>query len=771
MNGKAGKSPLAELARNVVDGLERTERIVLSGHVQGVGFRPFVYRLAKQHGLTGRVRNQLGEVEVLATGPAAELIRFEQDLIDRSPPLSKPAIDSVDIIGYRHFDAFEISESSVSAEARIFVPQDFFMCDECRAELHDPGDRRHRYPFINCTQCGPRYTLIESLPYDRPNTSMAGFPLCPDCEREYQDPANRRFHAEPVACPACGPQLSFHDKEDGFLATRDAALDAALDKLHHGHIIAVKGVGGYHLMCDARDYTVVDELRWRKHRPAKPLAVMFPLEGADGLDRVRQYADLTTGEAALLSSPARPIVLVGKNGNNDLARNVAPGLAELGVFLPYSPLHALLLDSFNAPLVATSANISGEPVLTDNDEVESRIAKVVDAFLHHDRPIVRPADDPVYRRIGGSMHPLRIGRGCAPVEIELPWTQQVPTLAVGGHMKGTVALSWDDRVVVSPHIGEMDSPRSLRVFEQVANDLQHLYGVTAERIVCDAHPGYTTHRWARRQPLPVELAWHHAAHASAVAAELGITKRQLVFTWDGVGLGEDGTLWGGEALLGQPGDWRRVCSLRTFRLPGGDKAGREPWRSAAAMHWACDKQWADCPDQNGLAYRAWQKNLNCVETSAAGRVFDAAAALILGKTQVSFEAEGPMHLEALCQGPAPPVSLPIGRDAAGIWRADWRPLLRMLDDKSRSSASRAAIFHSSMAQLVLVQARAVRDEHGVAVVGLSGGVFQNRVLTDQVIELLRGDGFEVLLPNILPVNDAGLSFGQAAELAARDNRE
>lgn len=761
---------MAELARNVVDGLERTERIVLSGHVQGVGFRPFVYRLAKQHGLTGHVRNQLGEVEVVATGPAAELIRFERDLVDRSPPLSKPAIDSVDVIEYEHFDAFEISESAVGDTPRIFVPQDFFMCDDCRAEMHDPGDRRYGYPFVNCTQCGPRYTLIEALPYDRPNTSMAAFPLCPDCEKEYRDPADRRFHAEPVACPACGPQLEFHNKKDGFLVTREEALEEALEKLRHGHIIAVKGIGGYHLMCDARDYTVVDELRWRKHRPAKPLAVMFPLEGEDGLDRVRQYADLTTGEEALLSSPSRPIVLVSKNGNNDLARNVAPGLAELGVFLPYSPLHTLLLNRFDAPLVATSANISGEPVLTDNDEVESRIGNVADAFLHHNRPIVRPADDPVYRRVGGAMRPIRIGRGCAPVETGLPWSQDVPTLAVGGHMKGTVALSWDDRVVVSPHIGEMDSPRSLAVFEQVAKDLQELYGVTAERIVCDAHPGYTTHRWARRQDLPVNVVWHHAAHASALAAELESDERQLVFTWDGVGLGEDGTLWGGEALLGRPGEWQRVCSLRTFRLPGGDKAGREPWRSAAAMHWACDKQWAACPDIDGLAYAAWRKDINCVETSAVGRVFDAAAALVLGRTHVSFEAEGPMHLEALCKEAAAPVALPQMKDDEGTWRADWRPLLRLLADGSFRQSARAEIFHASMAHLVLEQARAVREERGVSIVGLSGGVFQNRVLTDQVIALLRGAGFEVLLPSILPVNDAGLSFGQAAEMAARDNR-
>jgi hydrogenase maturation protein HypF len=317
----------------------------------------------------------------------------------------------------------------------------------------------------------------------------------------------------------------------------------------------------------------------------------------------------------------------------------------------------------------------------------------------------------------------------------------------------------------------MDSPRSLGVFEQVAADLQDLYGARARRIVCDAHPGYTTHRWARRQDLPVEVVWHHEAHASAVAAEFRHNEPMLVFTWDGVGLGPDGTAWGGEALLGTAGAWQRVCSLRTFRLPGGDKAGREPWRSAAAMHWACGKDWAACPDSERLAQSAWHKNLNCVETSAAGRVFDAAAAIVLDTQYVSFEAEGPMHLEALCQGSAAPVHMPLERDAEGVWRGDWRPLLRMLGDQCRSRALRAEIFHSSMAHLLLDQAQAVRDEHGVAVVGLGGGVFQNRTLTDQAIELLNAAGFEVLLPKILPVNDAGLSFGQAAELAARDNRK
>jgi len=760
---------LAELARHVVRSKEYSQRFVLSGHVQGVGFRPFVYRLARKHGLTGHVQNQLGEVEVVASGSANALAQFEHDLIEKSPPLSRPSIDVVELIDYEEFDGFEISQSSAEADASIFVPQDFFMCDDCREELYDPSDRRYRYPFINCTQCGPRYTLIEALPYDRPNTSMAEFPLCDDCEKEYLDPANRRFHAEPVACPACGPQLSFFDKENASTVLAEDALQAALGKLRDGCIIAVKGIGGYHLMCDARDYASVDDLRWRKHRPSKPLAVMFPLAGDDGLDVVRKYADLSPEEAEMLASPGRPIVLTKKNGNNNLARNVATGLSEIGSFLPYSPLHALLLEEFGAPLVATSANISGEPVLTDNEEAHARISNVVDGFLHHDRSIVRPADDPVYRRIAGKMRPIRIGRGGAPVEMNLPWQQSSPVLAVGGHMKGTVALSWDDRVVVSPHIGEMDSPRSLAVFEQVAQDLQDLYGVQATRIVCDAHPGYTTHRWAREQTLPVEHVWHHEAHASAVAAECQLLEQSLIFTWDGVGLGDDGTLWGGEALLGRPGAWRRICSLRPFNLPGGDRAGREPWRSAAAMHWACNKEWTGCPDTDGLAFRAWQQNINCPETSAAGRVFDAAAALILGTTHASFEAEGPMLLEALCEDSAVPVSMSLQKDEVGIWRSDWRPLLRMLTDECRSPALRAGIFHSSMAYLVLEQAQTVRDEHGVNQIGLSGGVFQNRILTEQVIDLLGGDGFDVQLPQVLPVNDAALSFGQAAELAARES--
>ena len=756
---------VAEPASNAGDAIAR--RIRLQGHVQGVGFRPFVYRLALEHGIVGHVQNQLGEVEVLALGAADSIDAFMRDLVERAPPLSSPSVAEVEAVFAVAADAFEIIDSLASADAQVFVPPDYFMCDDCKRELEDPSDRRHAYPFINCTQCGPRYTLIEALPYDRPNTSMSGFPLCPDCETEYLDPANRRFHAEPVACAACGPQVSFEERDDDIVNDTARALERAVEKIRAGYIVAVKGVGGYHLVCDARNDSAVARLRDRKRRPDKPLAVMVPVAGDDGLDGVRDYVEMTPDEAAMVSGPIRPIVLATRRGGG-LADNIAPGLDEIGVFLPYSPLHQLLLNAFGGPVVATSGNISGEPVLTDNAEASTRLRPVADGFLQHNRPIVRPADDPVYRRIAGDVRPLRIGRGCAPRELTIPWRQAEPLLAVGGHMKGTVALSWDRRVVVSPHIGEMDSPRSLDVFERVASDLQALYGVAARRVACDAHPGYTTHRWAQRQDLPLETVWHHDAHASAVAAELDLSGDWLMFAWDGVGLGRDGTLWGGEALLGRPGNWRRFASLRTFRLPGGDKAGREPWRSAAALHWECGREWTAAPDVDGMAKAAWDSDLNCPTTSAAGRLFDAAAAVVCDLPIASFEAQGPMMLEALCRKPVDAIELPLTACADGVLRTDWEPLLGMLADRTMEPALRAETFHASIASAILRQAEVARSQHEIAQVGMCGGVFQNRFLAEQTMGLLRKAGFDVYLPRLLPGNDASLSYGQAAELAARE---
>lgn len=745
----------------------QARRIVVSGRVQGVGFRPFVYRLAHRLGLCGWVRNENGSVQILAQGAPSALAEFEQALIEEAPPLARTFISSIASVEPQAHTTFAILPSRADSPARIHVPPDYFACDDCLRELHDPADRRYLYPFINCTQCGPRYTLIRKLPYDRPNTTMAGFPLCPACRAEYEQPADRRFHAEPVACPACGPTLDFVPVTGVHVRENAAALAHAVAALRAGKIVAVKGIGGYHLMCDARNDVAVARLRARKPRPHKPLAVMFPMQGTDGLDAVRLAAELTPEHERWLRDPVRPIVLAEKKKAARLSPHIAPGLKEVGAMLPYSPLHHLLVEDFGGPLVATSANVSGEPVLTDNDEVHARLAHVAEAFLHHDRPIQRPADDPVLRVIAGHARPLRHGRGSAPLELDLPVTLARPLLAVGGQMKNSVALAWDDRVVVSPHIGDLGAPRSLAVFEQVIADLQALYGVRAQTIVCDAHPAYVSSRWARRTGLPVVPVFHHHGHAAALAGEHPEVKNWLVFTWDGVGYGMDGTLWGGEALLGVPGRWRHAASLRPFRLPGGEKAAREPWRSAVALCWESGIEWKQCPENAALAYHAWRRRLNSPPTTAVGRLFDAAAALTGLNHRSSYEGQGPMMLEAACDGRGEAIALPLARNALRIWETDWAPLLAFLMDEHRSVGERASGFHTSLAQALLAQARTLRAEHGDITVGLSGGVFQNRVLTEQALALLQQDGFDVRLSRQIPCNDGGLCFGQIVEAQAQ----
>jgi hydrogenase maturation protein HypF len=748
----------------------QARRIELTGHVQGVGFRPFVFRLAHEYRLSGWVQNQLGQVAVLVQGTPAAIEAFAQDLVARAPPMAAPRIIADEPVTPTDFAAFSIVESSATSQARIFVPADRFACADCLREMADAADRRYRYPFTNCTNCGPRYTLITAMPYDRPNTTLASFPLCDDCDAEYRDLNDRRFHAEPVACPACGPALSYADGVERKGGSNAVALAAAVAALAAGQVVAVKGIGGYHLMCDAGSDRAVTRLRTRKQRPHKPLAVMFPAAGEDGLDMVRQAVHLSPAEAAAVESPLRPIVLALRRADCALSAHLAPGLAELGVFLPYSPLHQLILNDFGAPLVATSGNLSGEPVLTDNDEAGRRLAAIADAFLHHNRPIQRPADDSVFRTSGGRPRPLRLGRGAAPLELMLPAPVVEPLLAVGGQMKGAIALAWGQRIVVSPHIGEMDTPRSLEVFESVVADLQTLYGVSAARVVCDAHPGYSTHRWAKRSGLPVVAVPHHHAHASALVGEHPSAEPLMVFTWDGVGLGSDGTLWGGETLIGTAGRWQRIVSMRPFFLPGGERVGREPWRSAAALCWEVGRGCPAGPADTGLTRAAWQRRLNAPQSSAVGRLFDAAAALVLGLDGVSHEAQGPMELEAVAGERGTPIALPIQFTATDVARVDWSPLLALLLDDSLSVAQRAADFHSSLARNLLDQARLIRDRHAIERVGLGGGVFQNRRLVAEAQELLSGDGFTLLLAEQVPCNDGGLSFGQVVEAAALSSR-
>jgi hydrogenase maturation protein HypF len=742
--------------------------ITISGRVQGVGFRPFVYRLAHQYQITGWVRNANGAVEIHAEGSPEQLQKFSNALLSEAPPLSAPGPLAVAACELEHADVFSILESAASSHVRlndassemadagsIHLPPDGFVCADCLAELHDPANRRHRYPFINCTQCGPRYTLITALPYDRPNTAMRDFALCPACRHEYENPLDRRFHAEPIACPVCGPHLQFVAGEAS-CDSDAAALAAAVAALRAGKIVAVKGVGGYHLLCDAASDAAVSTLRARKPRPAKPLAVMFRDPAA-----LRRAVHVTPEMERFLASPERPIVLLPKRADAGLSDIIAPGLAEIGCLLPYSPLHDLLLHDFGGPLVATSGNLSGEPVLTDEHEAQSRLAHVADAFLHHDRPIVRPADDPVYRVISGQPRPLRLGRGSAPLELELPTALPEPVLALGSHMKNTLCLAWGSRTVISPHIGELDTLRSLDTLAQVAADLQRLYQVRATRLLVDRHPGYGYRRYARDSGLPLAEVWHHHAHASALAWEFPDVNEWIVFAWDGVGLGEDQTLWGGEAFTGAPGRWRHAASMRPFRLPGGDKAGREPWRAAAALLWETGQI---APFAPGPLHQAWSARLNSPAGSSVGRLFDAAAALCGICTHASFEGEGPMRLEAHASGSAGHVvELPLQCDAIGLWRTDWAPLLPMLGDNALSAAERASSFHLSLAQALVEQAQQLRAQTGIQSVGLTGGVFQNHVLAEAAISRLGAAGFTAHLPRRVPVNDAGLSFGQVIE--------
>jgi hydrogenase maturation protein HypF len=596
---------------------------------------------------------------------------------------------------------------------------------------------------------------------------MARFPLCPACQREYEDPLNRRFHAEPVACPVCGPHLAFVVPGRDAVTGDAAAVDAAVGVLRAGRVLAVRGIGGYHLLCDARDEAAVRRLRERKQRPHKPLAVMFPQRGPDGLDAARAELRVGAVEQATLSDPARSIVLVPRRADGRLAPSVAPGLAEIGALLPYSPLHHLLLGAFGGPVVATSGNVSGEPVLTEPQEAEQRLAAVADAFLHHNRPIVRPADDSVVRIAAGQARPIRLGRGLAPLELELPAELPEPVLAVGGHLKLTVALAWGRRVVVSPHVGDMGTRRSELVFEQVARDLQRLYDVRARRWLCDAHPGYTTARWVQALGEPFSTILHHHAHASALVVEHAATEPAIVFAWDGVGYGADGTLWGGEAFVGRPGAWQRRASLRSFRLPGGDQAGRAPWRSAAALCWEAGVE-CPVPIPDPIVRAAWERGLNAPQSSAAGRVFDALAAIVLGVTETSFEGQGPMWLEACAEPVQRFPALPIEPDTQGVLRIDWAPLLETCSNGRLSRGERAGAAHAALADAICRVAELERARCGVETAGLTGGVFQNRRLLELALDGLERRGFRVLCPERIPANDGGLSYGQVAEfLGAR----
>jgi hydrogenase maturation protein HypF len=741
------------------------------GTVQGVGFRPFVLRLATELGIRGWVQNDAQGVLVRAVGDVDRLDQFATAIVQRAPGAARVAAvewlevgpDQPEVNG-----GFTIiASAAATGEIATGAPVDLAPCPDCRRELAAAADRRNGYVFINCTQCGPRYSIIEQLPYDRLQTTMRCFRMCADCEREYADPRSRRFHAEPNACPVCGPQLRLTDPTGRVLAERDDALDQTVAALLSGKIVAVKGVGGFHLMVDATNEAAVAELRQRKHREEKPLAVMFR-----DLVMLRRWADISAGAESLLTSPSCPIVLVPQRPSPALAAGIGPGNPWVGALLPPSPLHLRLLALVDRPLVATSGNLSDEPLCTDDDEARTRLAGIADLFLGHNRAIARPVDDSVVRFTrGGAAVLLRRARGYAPTPLRLPAQLDQPIVCVGAHMKNTVAVASGDRLVLSPHIGDLDGVATHGVFTRTIETLTALLGARAGGVVCDKHPDYASTRWAETCGLPCCAVQHHLAHVLAVLLEHGhIADHVLGVSWDGTGYGEDGTVWGGEFIRLERGRAVRFARLRPFRLPGGEVAVRDARRVAVALASALG---ADVAASTAARFGFTANETTTLQTmlaqglkapvcTSAGRLFDGVGALLgLGRRN-AFEGQLPLAVEiAATRAPAGDRALPfdvVRADDAAIWEIDWRPAVaELLKAPAADAPTLAAAFHRSLVRAMVEVCR----HAGVQSVALAGGCFQNALLRDLADTGLAAAGFNVLAPRELPPNDGAIAAGQA----------
>jgi hydrogenase maturation protein HypF len=743
--------------------------IRVRGTVQGVGFRPFVHRIASRLGLQGWVRNDSEGVLIRAAGDTGRIGQLIASLRSEAPPASRVAAIECGAPGRRdhpaepHFTIIESADAGGPASASI--PADLALCPECRRELLDPTDRRHRYPFINCTQCGPRYSLIERLPYDRPRTTMRVFHMCPDCESEYSTSEDRRFHAEPNGCTSCGPQVALRDGGGIFVAFGDDAIPAAATALRAGRIGAVKGVGGFHLMCDATDEHVVAELRRRKHREEKPLAVMF----AD-LRSLREHAHVSPGAEALLTSPTAPVVLVPRREGSTLAPSIAPGNPWIGALLPYSPLHVLLMRDTDRPLVATSANLSEEPICTDNDEALERLSAIADFHLVHNRDIARPVDDSVVRETAGG-HPilLRRARGFAPAPLKLPAKLQGVLLCTGGQMKNTVAIASGDQVVVSPHIGDSGNAATEAVFERTIATLSGLYGATPSLVAHDKHPDYESTRFARRSGLPMIGVQHHLAHVLACLLENEHPANDVLgISWDGTGYGEDGTVWGGEFILLQQAGATRFARLRPFRLPGGDAAARDARRVALSLSAeigafdAVATRLRFEESESRLLGEMLGAGLNSPLCSSGGRLFDGVSAFLGLCSRNSFEGQAPLALEAAATRAGPsrralPFDVSPSPTPGATLDVDWRPAFRELLSARRDPDELAAEFHRGLANAMAY----VALKSGVGTVALTGGCFQNALLHELASSALRRVGLKVLVHRQLSPNDNSISAGQA----------
>ncbi len=738
--------------------------IRVRGAVQGVGFRPSVYRLARVSRLAGFVRNDSEGVWIEVEGDAEAVSRFPQLLRSGAPPLSRiDALEVRELVPLGETE-FRVATSGEGESVRAIVPADAATCATCLAELFDPADRRYRYPFINCTDCGPRYTIVRDVPYDRARTTMDAFSMCELCREEYEDPGSRRFHAEPNACPDCGPRLELARPGLASLFGEEALEKAASD-LRAGKILAVKGLGGFHLAADARDDRAVALLRQRKHRPSKPFAVM-----ARDLRAASEIAEIPAAGTDALASPRRPIVLLRVKSGAAVSSLVAPGLAEVGVLLPYTPLHHLLLAEGLPLLVMTSGNISEEPIARENAEAREKLSAVADAFLFHDREIHARADDSVMRIVAGAAQPIRRSRGFVPEPITLPF-DSVPVLAVGAELKNAVCMTRDGEAFLSPHVGDLENPEAARFFEEVIGKLKRLLAVEPAAVAHDLHPDYFSTRWAAASGLPREPVQHHHAHIASCLAEHGRTGQAIGIAFDGTGCGPAGELWGGEILVADLSAFRRLGHLRPLRLPGGEAAIREPWRVAAAALLdageGLDLLFGIDARRLAGVRQLLERNVRAPAATGAGRWFDAAAALCGFFGPVTYEGQAAAELESLAdRSDAEPYPFELGDPGgAAPFEVDLRPVVQQIASDLRDGVRVPIIsarFHETLARAVQESSRRARESTGIATAAFSGGCFQNRLLTERAKELLESDGFEVLVHRRVPPNDGGLALGQAA---------
>ncbi len=751
----------------------------VEGIVQGVGFRPFVYRLAVALGLDGWVENTTRGVRIELEGGTAHLETFVRRLRDEAPPMSRIVRlrrRSLQPTGER---GFAIRTSRAGSRRTALVAPDTAICDDCLAEMRDSRNRRYRYPFINCTNCGPRFTIIRDIPYDRARTTMAGFRMCPACQAEFDDPLNRRFHAQPNACPVCGPRA--------FLTGRDGVeIDPGADPLIlagaalvEGKILAVKGLGGFHLAVDATNETAVARLRSRKRRQGKPFAVMFP-----DLETARKYCRVGKVEARVLSGLQRPIVLLAARPGNSLAPSVAPGQATIGAMLPYTPLHHLLLSAAGGrPLVLTSGNHSDEPIAVENAEALERLAPIADLFLLHDRPIQLRVDDSVVLVRGGVARPLRRARGYAPSPVRL--RRKLPSvLAVGAQLKNTVCLTRGSDAFLSQHVGDLEGAETYAYFLHTLDQMRTLLEVTPELVACDSHPDYLSTRWAEAESgLPVTRVQHHHAHIVAGMAEHGLSGAVLGVAYDGTGYGGDGTVWGGEFLLADEKAFTRAGHLPYTALPGGETAVRETWRTARSLlHQllgarVLESLGLDIWERAGAARvetvdRMLEAGLNCPLSSGCGRLFDAVAAIIGLRLESLYEGQAAIELEACAQGCLPGQGVRFEyaiREENSLYVPDLKPMVESLARRAAEGVERSSLargFHESLASLTVELAARIAAERGLTRVVLSGGVFNNRLLSGLVESGLRKRGLKVYSHRLVPPGDGGLSLGQAVIAAS-----